>query len=141
MSKTKFDCCLTGFEPSTAHMVAQLLSHLAMPSDQGNHALYMISTADNRDHLKIILPKHGSQWDNIVLGGSPSSPMGPHSPGRLWTRVPILPGEWGPGVPISGCPHSPLTPALACGLRKRLRSFLMGVTIVTPSGSHYRDSQ
>ena len=44
MSKTKFEkkCCLTGLEPITAHMVAQLLGHLAMQSDQGSYALYMI---------------------------------------------------------------------------------------------------
>ena len=33
----------------------------------------------------------------------------PHFPGRIGTRVPILPEIWGPGVPILGGPYFHVT--------------------------------
>ena len=38
---------------------------------------------------------------------------GPHSPSRIVTGVPILPKEWGPGVPDKGDPQNFMTPAKA----------------------------
>ena len=68
-------------------------------------------------YMRVPHPHHADNFFyttlfNIVLGGSPSSPKGPHSAGRLGTRVPILPGEWGTRGPHFGGPHSPLTPAV-----------------------------
>ena len=38
--------------------------------------------------------------------------QGPHFPGRIGTRVPILPEKWGPGMPILGGPYFHVTPVL-----------------------------
>ncbi len=35
---------------------------------------------------------------------------GRHNPEKMGTRVPIIPGIWGPGVPILGRPHFHMTP-------------------------------
>ena len=45
---------------------------------------------------------------------------GPHSTVIMGPRVPILPVEWGPGVPILGGPHFILTPDLQTEARERL---------------------
>ena len=57
-----------------------------------------------------------------------------HYPGRIGTRVPILPEKWGPGVPIIGGPYfhvtvviTPLTSLMKDQVKKYGDKALMGV--------------
>ena len=63
----------------------------------------------------------GETWLKIILGdpyfheGVPiiTVTMGirdPQNNSIMGTRVPIIPGNWGPGVPVLGGPHFYLTP-------------------------------
>ena len=52
----------------------------------------------------------------VLENGDP----GPHSPGNMGNRVPILPGEWRPKVPILGGPHFHMTLAGRIGPRSIL---------------------